>query len=359
MMETNCRNEPCGRTPLAEGTSLRRRYTVQRTERFNEGALTYSGFDYIARQPVTILEFFPAEIASREAGSLAVSPKDRESGALFFLGMEAFYRQYNKLLQTIGSPNVLSIFDVFFENGTAYAIAELTDGLTLNEYLLLERRGLTDGELVYIARALADALLVVHSCNLLHHGITAETILLCPDGTVKLTDFAAGLVSVQSGRAVREDEPWVDIHTLGETLFRAYAGGGQSVLPMYMDETMPRSLSTLFAGMLSDSASHRFASVFDLRYTAASLDIRPVRPNVSASSREQFEKQKDALFAAKDKSCSVPAQQVRKEQAPERQAAFHQTFGTPQRMHNGWLMAAIGIVLLALLAILVWVLARW
>ncbi len=337
------------RAPLSEGTSLHRRYNIQHAFRCDDATLAYSGFDYVARQPVMVLEFFPVRIASRAKDSVAVSPMDREYGELFFLGMDAFYRQYDKLMQTIGSPNILSVFDAFFENGTAYAVTEQPVGLSLTQYLTLRRRSLNDGELVYIVRALADALLVVHSCNLLHHGISEQTILLCPDGTVKLTDFSEGHTAVRDGHAVRNGEPWNDIHALGETLYRAYFQTRQDIVPMYMDATMPRTLSALFAGMLSDSASQRFTSVFDLRYTADSLDIAPVCPDVTPESIAAYEE----LSRRAEPSHSIPTEPCR---GPEQSDAPKKMRRTGSNMP---LAPVIGATILLLLGVLIWVLIRW
>lgn len=328
--------------PLPVGTSLHRRYSVRSLTRVYGCTLMYAGFDYVAGQPVSILEFFPASIAFRQPGTMTVSPKARAHGELFFIGLEAFQRQYGKLLQTIGSPNILSVFDVFFENGTAYAVTEPPRGATLSAYLHVQKRPLSDGELVYIARALTDALLVAHACNTLHFAISEDTILLCPDGTVKLVDFAAGRMTIEKARAMKDDAPEADILALGETLYRAYVGAGRT-------EPIPRSLTALFDGMLGQSPSLRFASVFDLRYTVESIDIPPVRPNVTDANLPLYE---NAVRQAKA-AAEVAPESYASEETPSTSQNVPQHRGRPA------VIIAMGAVLLALLGVLIWVLAKW
>ena len=329
-------------TPLAPGTSLHHRYSVRGLLHADSCVMTYDGFDYVARQPVTILEFFPVEIAARAEASAALSPTGRTHGERYFFGMEAFYRQYDKIKQTIGSPNILSVFDVFFENGTAYAAAERPEGLTLAEYLDMRGEKLSCGELTYILRALADALLIVHSLNILHHGISERSILLCTDGTVKLIGFAAGRRTVEDCRAVRDDEPWSDIRALGETMRRAYADTNLS-------DVAHGDLDALFYGMLSDNPSLRFSSVFDLRYTADSVEIPPVRPDVTPENIDAYRSRPPQRAM----EAPLPGQQ-RKAEASERTDAEERT-----QMNAAWAAIAIGALLLALTGVLVWALLKW
>ena len=344
MEKPHGQRQPNAVSPLAEGTSLHRRYSVREPLSAHHGTLLYDGFDYVAGQPVAILEYFPSGVAVRAEGETAVSPGGRENGELYFVGMDAFYRQYGKLTETIGSPNVLSIFDVFFENGTAYAITEQPEGIPLSAYLAARGRGLSDGELTYIVRALADALLVVHSCNTLHYGISEDSILLCTDGTVKLIAFAAGDRTVRLRRAVKDDEPWNDIRALGETLYRAYTGM-EPVAMAHLDETLPHAFISLFTGMLSERASLRFSSVFDLRYTTESLPVAPARPDVTPRNLQAYRDAADRMPAPKENAPETPSFSA------EGNASSHRPFP--------WVAVAVGAILLLLLGLLLWALLRW
>lgn len=335
--------------PLAAGTSLHRRYTVRKVLAQDEGGVLYDAFDCRAHQPVVIEEFFPASVAVRAAGTTAVSPRDRESGELFFIGSEAFLRQYGALTQAIGSPNIVSVFESFFENGTAYAATEPLEGLTLGDYLDMRGGMLTDGELVYILRAVADALLVVHSLNTLHHGVNAQRIVLSTDGTVKLTRFCAGRATVEQRRAVDDAAVWTDIRALGETLYRAYTGrapDGQRA-----DADMPASLKTAFAGMLSDNPAERCGSVFDLRYMAYGADIIPVCPTVGAGEIGAYRRG----VARRGSQQRVQSQKAALPDSAQKQAAQDAQRGNPTSLRAACIL---GIVIAALIGALVWALTH-
>lgn len=275
--------------PLAAGTCLRRRYTVRDPIRFDDCSITYRGFDFKARQPVCIVEFYPSTLAMRAFVSGTVSPQSKASGALYFLSSEAFLQQHQTLMQAIGSPNIISVFDAFFENGTAYAITEQPEGLYLDEYLRLRGGPLRQEELVYIGSALSDALLIVHSLSILHCGIRADRILICTDGTVKLTGFSAAHFTVHNGHDAAYLEPSDDILSLGKTLYSAWTGrAAASPAEPPLDARMPENLSNLFRQMLSADPAMRFASVFDLRYAMNNMDLVPERPRLTAADIEAF-----------------------------------------------------------------------
>ncbi len=332
--------------PLPEGTSLRRRYTVRRVTGYDDCSIIYDGFDFKARQPVSVLEFFPQRLAMRALSPGTVSPLNRDAGALFFLGSEAFLTQYSALTQAIGSPNIISVFDAFFENGTAYAVTEQAEGLTLSQYLRMRERTLTQGELAYIANALSDALLVVHSLNMLHHDITAEHILLCTDGTVKLIGFCAAHETVRRGRDVVMREPFEDIRTLGKTLCQAFTGMVVSSGSPLRRADVSGALRPMFERMLSDNAALRFSSVFDLRYAVGSLDVMPERPNVTAAQIEDFRSAQRIAVAQAE-------QRRRQAMQPEAVKTSVRQPQPPGRSKTRLLAFGTGALLIALITVLI------
>ncbi len=353
--------------PLPKDFHLHRRYTVRRVTGFDNCTIIYDGFDYVAKQPVSIIEFFPRGLAIRAMSSGTVSPANRESGALFFLCSEAFLTQYSGLKQAIGSPNILSVFDAFFENGTAYAIVEPTVGLTLHEYLTMQQAPLTPGELAYITTAMGDALLIVHSLNVLHHCITPESILICTDGTVKLIRFAAAHETLRLGRDLADQGPSVDIRSLGDALRAAVwpqqplqsavkqpqpvldtqpAPFNQAVHPQRTEEEESHVLSAINAmleRMRTTDATSGFASVFDLRYAVSSLDVPLETPHLSEDQIAQFRQSQRMAREAARQSSRTPAPRDKPPAPPARNTE------TPGPTVNRYLaLAAMGVLLLAL-----------
>ena len=265
---------------LPAGTRLRRRYLVESLIVRDAQGLTYAGYDERARQDVVIKEYLPRALARRALDLNAVSPKNKSCGELFFLGAEAFLSQHHALTEAVGSPNVLSVFDAFFENGTAYAVVERLEGVTLERYLALKRRPLSAGEAMYVAASMADALLVVDSLGMLHHDVCARSLFFCTDGTVKLVEFAAARAILRAHRAAEDAPPRADLFSLAETLYAAMTGrdARDGVVP---NERVPAPLMALFLRMLEPDVARRVASVFDYRHALACVEIEAECPEVS------------------------------------------------------------------------------
>jgi hypothetical protein len=96
---------------------------------------------------------------------------------------------------SLSHPNIAAVFDygeVVVEDGSgetlAYLVMELVEGESLSSVLRREGRLDTDttlGLLQQTAFALAEA----HRLGMVHRDVKPGNILVCPDGSVKITDF--------------------------------------------------------------------------------------------------------------------------------------------------------------------------
>lgn len=140
-----------------------------------------------------------------------------------------------------GNPNIVSIYECFYENNTAYYVMEYLDGITLENYV--EKYGLLNSaQTLYIADKLTMALVVLHSGEVLHRDISPDNVMLCRDGRVKLIDFGSArhfLSEGASGYTVimktgfspmeqytqnTESDIRTDIYSLGTLLYYALTG---------------------------------------------------------------------------------------------------------------------------------------
>ncbi len=285
--------------PLPPGTMLRRRYLVGAPIGRGEHGVTYEGYDETARQSVAVKEYFPRALADRV--ETAVSPKSRLYGTLFFLGSEAFLKQYQALTKASGNPNIASVFDAFFENGTAYAVMELLEGAPLETYLAIKKRRLTAGEAMYVAASMADALLVVDSLNTLHFDIGPGSLFVCTDGTIRLTDFGAAKAALCARREVDDAEPWKDLAALAGTLYRAMTGNGaDGELEPHPD--VPAPLHELFRQMRGENGAARLASVFEYRHALACVEVEAVRPEITREEIEAYDQARAEKKAAREQA---------------------------------------------------------
>ncbi|MBA4348149.1 MAG: hypothetical protein C0413_04795 [Clostridiales bacterium] len=271
--------EPAELLPV--GTTLHRRYTIDGVLGRGTYGITYFGHDEKTGTRITLKEYFPYALAHRAEQGLALTPKNKACGALFFLGSEMFYRQHLALTDAKGSENLVTVYTAFFENGTSYAVMERLTGVTLERFLHLRRRKLYPDEAMYIAASLADALLVVHSLNSLHYDINARSIFLCTDGTVKLIDFGAAKAGLRARQEVDDTEPWMDIAAIGKTLYESMTG-----LAVFGDGIQPHAnIPPQFFEFLWQASGgggyRRISNVFEYRHALACVEIGAICPDVT------------------------------------------------------------------------------
>ncbi|MFJ6214414.1 hypothetical protein ACIQGZ_13925 [Streptomyces sp. NPDC092296] len=87
-------------------------------------------------------------------------------------------------------PRLLQVFEVFEQDGYLWVVGEHLPGVPLAR--LLERGPLPPYRVAEIAGDLLGALHAVHAAGLMHGNITAETVLVCEDGTAMLGGLSTG-----------------------------------------------------------------------------------------------------------------------------------------------------------------------
>lgn len=157
---------------------------------------------------------------------------------------EQFRREAQALAQ-LAHPNLPRIFDYFSYDGNEYIVMELVEGTNLAEFA--QSRGpLPEALVLHWARQILDALVFLHSRNIIHRDIKPNNLILTPDEQIVLVDF--GLVKLydpnsqntsttlrgvgtpeyspleQYAREVGRTDPRTDVYGLGATLYRLLAG---------------------------------------------------------------------------------------------------------------------------------------
>ena len=271
---------------LALNTVLRGRYTVGRALGGGGLAFTYAAYDQKAKRAVSVREFFPGAFARRAPDGQAVSAPDAASGAKLVAGADAFYEEAGALMGVVGCTNVAGVRDRFFENGTAYAVGDLYEGMSLTEYLRYSRRSLSPGELNWLIHGLSDGLLVVHSLGWGHGGVSGEHIFLTEEGVPVLMGFQGAAAAMEA--RTEGFDPREDLRALGTTLLNAYAGEGAG------PEAAPKALVPVFTGLMSDDERLRFQSVFQLMHLLNAVDAPMERPVADSSLPERFRRGEEA-----------------------------------------------------------------
>lgn len=277
-------------TPLQGG-----KYEIRSTLGRGGFGITYLAEHHMLNKLVCIKEFFPQAYYNRDSNSRSISLGSAGSAKM----MEAYRNKFIKEARTIGRlqhPNVISIYDVFEENNTAYYVMEYIEGDTLAG--IVKRQGPMDE---YTAREfifkVAEALDYVHKNNLLHLDVKPANIMVrSSDFHVVLIDFGLAKqydsdgnqtsstpVGVSQGYAPPEQyeegagntfTPATDIYALGATYYYITTGKVPPSSSAIMDGGLPSlvqyltpSVQRVILGSLQPTRRMRAQSVsefFDL-----------------------------------------------------------------------------------------------
>jgi hypothetical protein len=145
-----------------------------------------------------------------------------------------------RTIAALSHPNVVTLYDVVWEDAAPFVVMELVASRSLAELLL--EGALPPGQVIAAGAAVAAALQAAHAAGITHRDVKPGNVLMAHDGRIKLTDFgiarnpadqtltATGLMlgspayiapEIVSGRPVT---PAADLWGLGATLFTAVEG---------------------------------------------------------------------------------------------------------------------------------------
>ena len=238
MLETQEMNEE--RKVLPAGTLLQGgRYRI-------DGFLSSGGFGntYVATdmefgEQVAIKEFFISGTSKRDDGQNIVFEDDNDL-ELFKRQSKTFRKEAHRLRQ-LHNDHIVSVYNLFEENGTIYYEMDFIKGESLDERLKRTEKPFTEEEMLSILDQMLDALSAVHAQGLLHLDIKPSNIMIDHTGNAKLIDFGASK-QVGDGRTLSTSSflsftpsyaplelvdqnrkcfgPWTDFYALGATLYK-------------------------------------------------------------------------------------------------------------------------------------------
>ncbi|MFN0111232.1 MAG: protein kinase domain-containing protein [Blastocatellia bacterium] len=104
----------------------------------------------------------------------------------------ARFEREAKAVAALSHPNILAVHDFGHQDGTAYLVMELLEGVTLRQRL--KDSVINWREAVKIAAAIADGLAAAHTKGIIHRDIKPENVFLTNDGQIKVLDFGIARV---------------------------------------------------------------------------------------------------------------------------------------------------------------------
>lgn len=223
-------------TMLRPGNILLGKYIVGKVMGKGGFGVTYLAYDVTMGRKVAIKEFFPYGVALRAPGTTTVSVASMDNADAFKLGAEKFYNEAQLVSRFNGNPNIVGVYEFFYENDTVYFAMEYLKGHTLKEHI--EQTGpLTSEQGLFVMQNVANALMAAHSSNVLHRDISPDNIIVCDNGDIKLIDFGAarqvvaehsqsfsvilkpGFAPLEQYQKKGHQGPWTDIYSLGATIY--------------------------------------------------------------------------------------------------------------------------------------------
>ncbi|MCU0902811.1 MAG: protein kinase [Tabrizicola sp.] len=214
---------------------LKGQYTITRYLNSGGFGITYIAKDSLDRD-VVIKECFPSSVCRRS--KVMVAARSRAHTAELRSIVQLFVREARNLAKIV-HPNIVSVHNVFEDNGTAYMALDYIDGLDLQQIIDGEGTRLTQAEIVEITGKLIKAVGFIHSNDMLHRDISPDNVLISKTGEPILIDFGAAREKAsQTNRAMSalrvvkdgyspqefyiagsEQGPWSDLYALGATLY--------------------------------------------------------------------------------------------------------------------------------------------
>lgn len=227
---------------LIPGTILADRYIIGKSVGSGGFGIVYKAWDQKLETIVAVKEFYISRLMTRAQGQKEVilSSKSREE---FAYRKKRFLAEAKNMAKFGNHKNVPNVFEYFEENGTAYIIMELLQGMTLSEYMGLHPEDIDMDFAIMVANEVGNALRAMHKYGIIHCDVAPDNIFLCSgtDFKVKLMDLGAAKLQDATDTVVdiilkpgyspteqydnsKNIGPWTDIYALGATLYAMLTG---------------------------------------------------------------------------------------------------------------------------------------
>lgn len=227
------------------GQSLRDRYIIGTVVGFGGFGITYKVWDSRLNTLVAVKEFFPSGLVSRIPGQKQIVIFSGEKQQQYRHQIERFIEEARNMAKFADNPNIVTVYDYFEENNTAYIVMEYLDGVTLKDFARDSENkptALPEETVLDILKPLANALEDMHNKGIIHRDISPDNIFITKNNLVKLLDFGAARLSAEDReetmmaiikpgyappeqyRAKSKQGVYTDIYALGATLYRAITG---------------------------------------------------------------------------------------------------------------------------------------
>lgn len=298
---------------LNTGTTLQGgKYTINQFLGQGGFGITYLATQDILDRQVAVKEFFFREYCERDTDTSHVTLGTQANKDM----VERFLQKFIKEARTISKlqhQNIIQIYDIFRENGTAYYVMEYIDGESLGD--MVKRRGpLPETEALGYIRQVGDALGYIHQHSINHLDVKPSNIMVRKQSRqVVLIDFGVAKqydestkegttttpVGISHGyspaeqykrQGVQTFSPQSDVYSLAATLYKLLTG-----------TTPPEALDVQDMGLPLYELQERHVSPHIVSAIQAAMQSRSMR----TQSIEQFIANLDTPPASADEETHI------------------------------------------------------
>ncbi len=334
-------------------TVIGEKYIVGKMIKINGEAITYIGFDKENEEKVFIQEYMPGKIAKRSDLTGEVVP---------FAGFEAqyktlmadYYDLFDSLRNFRHTEYLMPVINVFCENNTVYAIYKYIKTISYGDYLSHNGGEFTWPQVKKLFMPLFTTLTYLHSNGFVHRGISPESIRVNAKGQLMLNGFGTAALyskntviepSLAPGYSAPEQYSeglwqgeWTDVYSIAAVLYKSLTG----TLPADAESRKevdhlcpPEELNFNISSEVSDAILN--AMTINGEYRTRSIDDFTAELLESASSNTK-------LFGAAEEAVIKKADEeyFEREETEEKEK---------RKIHIPWGIAATGIAMLVLLAL--------
>ena len=224
---------------LPVGSMLRGIYRIESYLSSGGFGNTYVATNIEFDEVVAIKEFFMRGVTQRDVDNTTVSVSNLDNISIFTEQLQKFKKE-GKRLRKLKNGHIVTVHDLFEDNGTAYYVMDYIEGENLSDKLLRLQHPLSEVEVMSYLSQILEALDCIHDAGLLHLDLKPANIMVDKNGKITIIDFGASkqhnrsggattstAVCYTNGFAPREQMeqnldkfgPWTDLYALGATLY--------------------------------------------------------------------------------------------------------------------------------------------
>ena len=277
---------------LPLGAVLQKKYLVGKMLFSDSEGFTYVVFDCIQKNKALLREYYPTpEVVSREGENGSVQPLNGKE-EIFQKYLHDFLMNARCVARMRDLSGILSIYDIFTENGTAYYVMEDYDGCTLREYVQKNSGPVTWNAARPLFMPLLSTLNTMHEAGIYHFGISPDTLIVTKSGKMKLMGFriaavrreetelpatlVPGCAAIEQYRPVGACGPYTDVYAFAACLFFTLTSrlpndaphrqaDGRLLIPTSILKQIPKHVTSAMANALQVAPNKRTQSFERLR----------------------------------------------------------------------------------------------